>query len=199
MSRDLAAPPSALAGLVLAAGAGTRFGSPKALAADPRGAWLPRAVLTLLDGGCDRVTVVLGAEAEAAEQLLADTFTDEAPVTSIRAAEWAEGLSHSLAAGLRSLGDDTVAAVVTLVDLPALRAESVVRVATDAHPAALRRAVYDGAPGHPVLLGRDHWPALLESLHGDRGAGPYLRANDTEEVDCSDLGGGQDSDAPAGA
>ena len=193
MSRDLADRSGHLAGLVLAAGAGSRFGGPKALASDEHGPWLPRAVSTLL-AACDHVTVVLGAEAEQAERMLAHAFTADAPVATVVAESWAEGLSESLATGIRSLGDAPHAVLVTLVDLPELRAEAVLRVARDAHPAALRRAVYGGRPGHPVLLGAEHWPTLLEELHGDRGAGPYLKAHGAEDVDCTDLGGGGDVD-----
>lgn len=63
-------PPSSV-GLLLAAGAGTRMGRPKALVVDEHGPWLTRAVATLLDGGCDRVVVVLGAGATEARALLA--------------------------------------------------------------------------------------------------------------------------------
>ena len=49
----------AAAGVLLAAGAGTRFGMPKVLA--ERGAWLRAAVAALSGGGCDEVVVVLGA------------------------------------------------------------------------------------------------------------------------------------------
>ncbi len=49
------------AGLLLAAGAGSRMGMPKALVHDDRGAWLQRGVEVLRQGGCDPVVVLLGA------------------------------------------------------------------------------------------------------------------------------------------
>jgi CTP:molybdopterin cytidylyltransferase MocA len=60
--------------------------------------------------------------------------------------------------------------------------------------AALARAVYAGRPGHPVLIGRDHWTALAQTLTGDSGAGAYLSAHDALEVECGDLWSGADID-----
>ncbi len=177
-----------VAGLVLAAGAGTRRGGPKALVTEPDGSsWLGRAHDALVGGGCSSVTVVLGAGADAARPLVPPG------AHVVVADDWDRGQSASLAAGLRSLPPaDAVA--VTLVDLPRQRAEAVARVVSGATPSALRRAVFDGVPGHPVLLGRDHWAPLLDVLAGDRGARDYLRSRGTVPVDCTDLGGGEDVD-----
>ena len=87
--------------------------------------------------------------------------------------DWAEGMGASLRAGLVSLADDATAALVTLVDLPDVGAD-VVRRLLDRTVSAktLARATYDGTPGHPVLIGRDHWSGVVESATGDAGAGP---------------------------
>ena len=58
----------------------------------------------------------------------------------------------------------------------------------------LRRAVFDGRPGHPVVLGRRHWAPLLGELTGDSGARAYLAARDVVEIECADLGTGLDVD-----
>ena len=102
-------------GLLLAAGAGTRMGKPKALMRDPDGtSWLSRTVAVLQEGGCEAVTVVLGASADDAAPLLEDTGA-----AVVVAEDWSEGMGASLRAGLRALaGSDAVAAVVMLVDLP---------------------------------------------------------------------------------
>ena len=101
-------------GVVLAAGAGTRFGGPKALARTPDGEpWIARAVTTLTESGCREVVVVLGARADEARPLVPET------ATVVVAADWAEGLSASLRAALRSLdGTATDRAVVIPVDTP---------------------------------------------------------------------------------
>jgi len=183
-----------LQGLLLAAGSGTRMGTPKALVVGQDGApWLANGVASLLGGGCDGVTVVLGAAAEDAVTLL-----PHGPVTTVVAGDWADGMSASLRAGLAALAaTDAEAAVVTLVDLPDVGPDVVHRVVdlgTD--PGVLARATYDGRPGHPVLLGRDHWPGIADSAEGDTGARDYLAGHTVFEVECGDLASGQDVDTP---
>lgn len=188
----MSGPAIRVAGLVLAAGAGTRAGGPKALRRDADGMpWLHRAVAALREGGCDSVLVVLGAEAPAAHVLVPDA------ASIVVAEDWAEGLSASLRAGLAAAPRDAIAAVVTLVDLPALPASAVERLlAAPLGPATLRRATYAGLPGHPVVIGRDHWVAAAASADGDRGAGRYLKDQGVELVELSGLWDGADDDEP---
>lgn len=182
-------------GLLLAAGAGRRMGMPKALVRDDDGSWLVRGLAVLREGGCAPVTVVLGADAEQARPLLEDL-----DVTVAVAEDWAEGMGASLRTGLRSISGSTApGVVVSLVDLPDLVPEVVARVVAAAQPAgsaALARATYGGAPGHPVLLGRDHWDGVLDSAVGDRGARDYLATRDVTLVECGDLASGRDVDSP---
>lgn len=90
------------------------------------------------------------------------------------------------------------AAAISLVDVPDLNAETVTRIVGQSSRSRniLRRAVFHGRPGHPVLIGRDHWPTLAKSLTGDGGANTYLRKNGVELVECSDLSSGVDIDYP---
>lgn len=189
-------------GLVLAAGAGRRMGIPKALLTDADGT--PRIAATveaLRRGGCVAVTVVVGAQAEAAARHAA-----AAHVEVVVAGRWAEGMGASLREGLDALSAGAArAALVTLVDLPDVGPEVVRRVLgawydAGASADALVRATYDGRPGHPVLLGRDHWPPLRKRLAGDVGAGPYLAeqraGRKVIEVRCEDLATGRDVDRP---
>jgi CTP:molybdopterin cytidylyltransferase MocA len=185
-------------GLLLAAGSGTRMGRPKALVRDADGSsWLLRSIGVLRDGGCDEVTVVIGAAADDVRAVLADAVDADAPVAVVEAADWAEGMGASLRAGLRSLaGSDStaVAACVYLVDLPDVGPEAVARVRAGAGPTALARATYAGRPGHPVLIGRAHWEAVAAEVRGDRGARAYLDTHGVRDVDCSDLATGRDVD-----
>lgn len=178
-------------GLLLAAGAGSRRGMPKALVVDEGGAsWLARGVAALRGGGCDAVTVVLGAAAEEARALVPDE------VTVVIAEDWAEGMSASLRAGLESLEDTAAhAALVSLVDLPDVD-ESVVRrvLSAGADSAALIRTTYGGRPGHPVVIGREHWFGVQAAAVGDRGARDYLANHALVEVECGDLATGLDVD-----
>jgi nicotine blue oxidoreductase len=178
-------------GLLLAAGAGTRYGGPKALVRDPDGtSWLLRAVHALVP--CDGVTVVLGAEAEQVVRLLPPS------VEVVVASDWANGMGASLRAGLAAVAESEVeadAVVVSLVDLPDVTASVVARVlAAGTGSDSLARASYNGVPGHPVLLGRDHWSGVAVEARGDRGARDYLADASVVLVECGDLATGRDVD-----
>ncbi len=169
------------------------MGRPKALVSDVDGtSWLQHAVEVLFDGGCSGVTVVLGAEADEAVRLL-----DGLGVDVVLAHDWAQGMSASLRSGLESLaGSEAEVAVVSLVDLPDLTAAVVRRVLSEREgDEALVRASYHGRPGHPVVLGRAHWPAVVRGVRGDTGARDYLAQRDTLLVECGDLAGGLDVDS----
>ena len=191
-----------VAGLLLAAGAGRRMGTPKALLRDERDVpYVDRALGRLLDGGCDLVTVVLGAAADEVRAILdEDGWCVDPAVDVVVAEDWAEGMGASLRAGLSALAagrDDVTAALVSLVDLPDVDEAVVARVlAADDRSDSLARASYDGVPGHPELLGRDHWAGVVETATGDRGARDYLRDRDVLTVECGDLATGRDVDTP---
>ncbi len=172
------------AGVVLAAGAGTRYGMPKVTAA--QGEWLQKAVTALAEGGCGDVVVVLGAA------LVEVPW----PARAVIASDWADGMSASVRAGIAAIGSADLAVLHT-VDTPDVGPDVVRRVLSAAvgTRSGLARAVYDGRPGHPVVAHRRHWPQLLQSLVGDRGAGPFLRSrSDVVTVECADLATGRDID-----
>ena len=182
-------------GLVLAAGAGRRMGGPKALVrlTDDGPTLVETAVARVVEGGCERAVVVVGACAEQVAALVEGTGAEV-----VRADDWDEGMGASLRAGLAHLGvgDDDLA-LVTLVDLPDVTADVIGRVVTTAlrdGRSALVRAAYDGVPGHPVAIGRDHWAAVLTTARGDRGARDHLRATPHRLVECGDLATGRDLD-----
>ncbi|WP_433650584.1 nucleotidyltransferase family protein [Micromonospora zamorensis] len=179
-------------GLLLAAGAGRRYGRPKALV-ELDGVPLVRRGITLLrDGGCAPVHVVLGAGA--------DEVPDLPGAVPVRHDGWPEGLGSSLRRGLVSLPADVPAAVVVLVDQPLLSPVAVRRVrAAYAGGALVAVATYAGRPGHPVLLARETWPLLDRYAVGDRGARDLLRDRPdlVVEVPCDDVGAPVDVDTPA--
>jgi CTP:molybdopterin cytidylyltransferase MocA len=178
-----------IVGVVLAAGAGRRMGAPKALVRDAEGtAWVVRISRLLAAGGCDPVVVVVGA---AAAQVTAELSSE--PVRVVEATNWEQGMGASLRAGLDAL-NPADAALVVPVDLPGLTAAAVRRIAAEAGRDALVRAVYAGTPGHPVLLGSDHWPGVREAAVGDQGARTYLRNHPPRDIDCSALADGSDAD-----
>jgi nicotine blue oxidoreductase len=172
-----------VAGVLLAAGAGTRYGMPKVLAED--GDWLCACVRALADGGCEDVVVVLGAA----------VVDVPAPARAVVADDWADGLSASVRAGIAAI--DACYLVLHPVDTPDVGADVVRRVllAARSSPSGLARARYGDRPGHPVVIARTHWPDLLDGLRGDEGARAFLvDRTDVIAVDCADLASGEDID-----
>lgn len=182
----------AVAGLVLAAGEGRRFGGPKALARLNGQRLVDRAVGTLRAAGCAPVVVVEGAA----------HLEGVDGATVVHAHQWREGMGASLRAGLAALPADAAACVVLLVDTPWLTAAAVSRVVDGWHPAASEAgaaiATYQGRRGHPVLLSREVWAAVTELAVGDEGARAWLRANPDRvlEVPCTGLADPRDVDVP---
>lgn len=187
-------PGGSTAGLVLAAGAGRRYGMPKALVERDGELLVDRAARILRAGGCDPVVVVLGAAAgrvRSTARLAGCTVVDNP--------DWQSGMGSSLRVGLDALaGTDTAAAVVLLVDLPGVTAAAVRRVAALAAAGALVVAGYGDQRGHPVLLGRWHWAGAARAAVGDAGARAYLAAHrDTVAVvPCGDVADPRDLDTP---
>jgi len=182
----------AVVGLVLAAGEGRRLGQPKALVTDPDGrTWVRRTVDTCREGGVGTVYVVVGAAAADVRREIPEDCV------VVVASDWAEGMGESLKAGLAQVAADQSAAdavVVTLVDTPGVTSAVVRRLARTAEVDGLARASYDGVPGHPVVLGRSHWPGVLAVAAGDRGARDYLKVQHVSLVECRDVGSGADID-----
>lgn len=209
-----AVPSPRIAGLLLAAGSGRRFGGPKALADTGAGPWVLRALATL--ESLDPRVVVVGAAADAVAALL----PDRPGVFVVRNADFASGMGSSLVAGLRALGPGgsvpggsgagaVDAAVVMLVDLPDVPASAVRRIVAAVvaqHEGdvirgtreSLARAVYHGSPGHPVLIGAAHFAGVIASAAADHGARNYLGAHVVTAVECGDLATGVDRDTPGG-
>lgn len=181
-----------VAGLLLAAGEGRRYGMPKALVELDGRLLVERAVAALWDGGCDPVVVVLGAAAATvrARARLGSAMLVENPA-------WRTGMGSSLRVGLSALeSTDATAVVVLPVDMPGVGAQAIARVAVLATADALAAASYGGQRGHPVLLGRSHWHAVSESAVGDIGARAYLRVHPPRLVPCDDVATGEDLDTP---
>lgn len=180
-----------IGGLVLAAGAGTRFGGRKQLAELDGRPLVEYAIRAMAASPVGRVVVVLGA---GAEQVMAQV--DPHGADFVVCDRWDEGQSASLACGLAELSD-CEAVVITLGDQPRLSPDAIRRVIEGRFEGVdAVRATYAGAPGHPVLLER-HLFDRMRDVSGDHGARNLLLSVPTREVPCEDLGGGGDVDTPA--
>lgn len=182
---------------MLAGGAGRRYGMPKALVVVDGRRLVERGLATLRDAACDPIVVVLGA---AAQQVRSSTDLSGATVTDNP--EWHTGMGSSLRAGLAALAAFPVEAVaVLLVDTPGVTAAAVRRLRRLGGSTGLAVATYHGQPGHPVLLGRYHWPAVSAMAVGDAGARRYLAAHAdlVTHVPCEDIADGTDLDVPLGS
>lgn len=177
------------AGLLLAAGEGSRLGRPKALVEVNGQRLVDRGVALLRAGGAAPVAVVTGAASV------------ELPgVVTIHNPDWRSGMASSLAAGLGALAGCCEAAVIALVDQPLIGPVAVQRLISAYHAGAgIAVATYHGKPRNPVLLTRSHWDGVLAAATGDTGARPYLRAHPglVTEVECADTGSPDDIDTPA--
>ncbi|HKE81611.1 MAG TPA: nucleotidyltransferase family protein [Solirubrobacteraceae bacterium] len=172
-----------IAGLILAAGGASRFGSPKQLAELDGVPLLQHAVSAMVDVfAIKRAVVVLGARAddirEAVDFRGAETVVCDA---------WADGMAASLRCGIEALGDEVDWAIVTLGDQPRITPQVISWVTDEAAAAgdwvAAVRTTYDGEPGHPVALSR--WLMdEVRSLRGDVGARELLAAHPVLTVEA---------------
>jgi CTP:molybdopterin cytidylyltransferase MocA len=165
-----------ISAVVLAAGAATRFGSPKQLLL------LPYVLEGLRAAPVDEIVIVAGAypidETESLE-------LDEARVVSC--SDWALGPGASLRCGLAALGDDTEAALIVLADGPYLDPRAVERVLAHRDQADFVAATYDGTRSHPAVISRRLW----EKIPDDGG-----RELDVLLIPCDDLIPPGDIDTP---
>jgi CTP:molybdopterin cytidylyltransferase MocA len=178
-----------ICGLVLAAGAGTRYGPHSKLLAELEGRPLLEHAVAAQCAvpELERVAVVLGAFAE--DILAAVDFQRAEPVVCER---WHDGQAMSLRRGIEHLTEDgnVQKLIVTLGDQPRMTSELVARFVTE--PPGTR-AVYEGRPGHPVVLGPVQMRAIA-GLRGDLGARELLRGGGT--IECGSLSASRDVDTP---
>ncbi len=182
----------AVAGLLLAAGSGSRFGGPKALVELDGELLVHRAARLLRDGGCDPVVLVVGAQAERVRAAagIADVVVAQG---------WAEGMGASLRAGLAGLPAGAQACVVALVDQPLVGVEAVRRLRRAWEGGAVAAvATYGGRQRNPVLLDRSTWGEVAALAEGDAAARTWLRAHPERvtAVDCDGTGSPFDVDTP---
>jgi CTP:molybdopterin cytidylyltransferase MocA len=179
---------SRVAGLLLAAGEGSRLGQPKALVELGGMTLAERGIALLRDGGADPVIMVTGAAPVSLPGVIAAHNPD-----------WRTGMGSSLREGLQTLPADRDAVVIALVDQPMISPEAVRRlIAAFLAGAEVAVACYEGRPRNPVLIGKTHWAAAAAAAQGDAGARGFLRTHSdlVTAVECGDIGRPDDLDTP---
>ncbi len=180
---------SQVAGLVLAAGEGRRFGRPKALVEVDGERLVDRAARVLREGGCDVVYVVAGAAP-----------LDVPGATTVVNENWPTGMASSLRAGLGALPTTADAVVISLVDQPGIGPAAVARLVEPLRQGhQLVVASYWGSLRNPVGIARSLWRQAAAAAEGDEGARAFIRAHPelVEAVECADVADPGDVDTPA--
>jgi len=165
---------------VLAAGASSRMGRPKALLETGQGTLLDRAILQARQLSAS-VTVATGAWYP-----LVRFRGRVQPSRWLPVDDWMEGMSASLRAGLLSLGPEAKGVFVLLADQPLLDPNALVAMGAAARcvPDQAVAADYGNRPGVPAYLPRRLWPQVM-ALEGDRGAAAVLQWAGATRVDIT--------------
>ena len=183
---------SGVSAILLAAGAGSRFGGGKLLATYRGRPLIEASLSSLADAPVDETVVVVGDDASRI-RAACEPYRFEV----VENPDWAEGISTSVQAGLRALGPGARAAVVLLADQPLVGAGAVERlVAAFEGGARVAAATYAGELRNPVLFSLEVWPLLMTELSGDEGARSFLRRHPelVTRVPCDGVGDPADVD-----
>ena len=166
--------PARVAGIILAAGGSSRFGAPKQLLTHHGENLVRRAARSAAEAGLNPVIVVLGAYASSIELFLAGLKS----VVVVVNGEWQSGQASSLRAGVeKAAGLRCDAALIILADQPLVDRESLTKlVGSFTRTDRVIASRYSGVLGAPALFGAEYFDDLV-SLHGDRGAGQWLRSH----------------------
>ena len=177
------------AGLILAAGAGKRFGEQTKQLADLHGKPLLQHAVDTMNAALPRAVVVLGHDAEAIRARV-----DFGPAQVVLCEEWARGQGFSLRAGAAALTDAGTVAI-TLGDQPFITPQVIGAALDQLDDYDAVRALYGDLPGHPVVLGR----AVLDAaggLRGDQGARELLADFRVHQWQAGHLASAVDVDTP---
>lgn len=170
--------------LILAAGAGSRMGAPKATLKVNGERLIDHAVTIFKAAGCADVYVVLGA-----------WIGEVAGAKVIINENWQEGMGSSLRAGLSHISTqpDIENVLISLVDLPNMTGSAVAQIL--GWQGEIVVGTFNGTPGHPVKFSRKHWQGIIDSAIGEVGARAYLSTrSDIQYVALDEWADGRDLD-----
>jgi molybdenum cofactor cytidylyltransferase len=164
---------AALHAIVLAAGASTRFGSPKQLVRVNGRPLLHAVVSRAVEVAGHSVTVVLGANAAELAPLLKHT-----PASVIVNRDWSEGMGSSIRTGVARLPGSCGGVMLLLADQAAVTTEDLRRLisAWRRQPEYIVAAQYRGTTGAPAIFPRTSFVDLT-GLRGDSGARSVFMRN----------------------
>lgn len=167
-----------VAGLVLAAGASRRFGSPKQLLPYGGGVLLDAALETARNSGFDQIVLALGGAAAEVRQAV-----DTHDLDVVENLDYDDGCSSSIATAIPALHPQTDVLVLLLGDQPGVRPESVRRLLHGRGASGIAVCRYENGVGHPFAFARSVLPTLA-ALHGDKAVWKLLehRAAEVAEV-----------------
>ena len=188
----MSAAATGVSAILLAAGAGSRFGGGKLLAPFRGRSLIEVSLANLADAPVDETVVVVGDDAGRLR-----AACEPYGVAVVENPDWAQGQSTSVRVGLEALGPEALAAVVLLADQPLVGAGAVRRLVEAFEGGAeVATATYGGRPRNPVLFSRGVWPMLVAELAGDEGARPFLRRHPelVVRVPCDGVGDPADVD-----
>ena len=178
--------------IVLAGGAGSRFGGGKLLAPFRGGELIDGALRAAFAAPVAGVIVVTGYDRDRVGESVtafAARHGGDTPLRIVHAAAYAEGMAATLRTGIAAVSAQSDGAFVFLGDMPSIPPDVARSLADSIGANAAAAPTHHGARGHPVLFTRSLFPALL-ALEGDKGARMLLddlRANLTL-VNCNDPG-----------
>ena len=214
MTGSTSADHGGVAGVILAAGSSSRLGTPKQLLRYRAETLLHRAVRLALEAGLHPVHVVLGSNACAVGEAMADL---RGRVTTVVNDGWQAGMGSSLARGIASLPAGSVAgpvpdcgaasgtapgaALVLVTDQPHVSGALLAEITAAFHPGGsplIASRYASGALGVPALFARRYFPELTR-LTGDRGARALFTRYRGDLVTVAFPDGDLDIDTPAAA
>ena len=194
MSRHASRFVDGVVGLVLAAGSARRFGADKRQATLPNGDTLLDAVIRTQHAVLQTVLVITTVQDDFADQVCR-----RHQAVRVSCADAQQGMGLSLAAGLKAvqmLDPVPEAVLLALADMPMVQPETLRALLArfQAHGRAVM-PIHQGRPGHPRVLPRATWPALM-ALRGDEGARHAVDWSQADKVEVPDAGVLLDVDTP---
>jgi len=172
--------------IILSAGESKRMGQPKPLLRFDDKTFLEYIISVLQLSNVDRITVVLGSDAEIIEKSV-----DLSGTHLLLNKDYKKGQLSSLLTGINNLPEETEAILVCLVDHPFITEELVNQIVKTfkERKSPIIVPVYQGKRGHPVLFSKSLFKELLEAPE-DKGARYVVYSNEEKvfELETSEKG-----------